>query len=289
VATTLVVSIVTMPFIAAHFGRLQVYGVFANLVAMPLTSFWIMPLGMASLAFMPFGLESVFLRLASGGLTLLLYVAAAVADCPGAIVLWPTWPLWGLVVASAGLLWLGLMRGAWRWAGAVLAVCACGGAAWTAQAQRPVLLLDGEGRGVYARLDDSVWSIGPKAPESFVKTAWHRALGLDEQAKADILPEGDAVEGLVCDDWACRLQTPGGARLSLVKDGQALREECAWAGVVVIMPRGLVPRDRACRQKSLFAYDVRRGDGAWLWPDTDTPTGWRVRYVAEANPRIWDQ
>ncbi len=45
------------PFAAFHFGRVQLYFVLSNMVAVPLTAMWVMPAGLISLALMPFGLE----------------------------------------------------------------------------------------------------------------------------------------------------------------------------------------------------------------------------------------
>jgi competence protein ComEC len=51
--TTLVASLATAPFAIYHFGRLPTYGLLGNLVAVPLTAFWIMPLGLLGLILLP--------------------------------------------------------------------------------------------------------------------------------------------------------------------------------------------------------------------------------------------
>ena len=55
--TTLVASAATTPFAAFHFQTIPTYGVLANLVAVPLTTFLVMPAGMIGLLLMPLGLE----------------------------------------------------------------------------------------------------------------------------------------------------------------------------------------------------------------------------------------
>ena len=57
VATSILAGAATTPFGLHHFGRLQLYGVVANAVAVPLTSALVMPAGMAAVALMPLGLE----------------------------------------------------------------------------------------------------------------------------------------------------------------------------------------------------------------------------------------
>ena len=55
--TTLVASAATTPLAAFHFQTIPTYGVLANLLAVPLTSFLVMPAGMLGLLLMPLGLE----------------------------------------------------------------------------------------------------------------------------------------------------------------------------------------------------------------------------------------
>ena len=43
ILSTLVAGIATAPYAAYHFNRFQVYGIAANMVAVPVTGFWIMP------------------------------------------------------------------------------------------------------------------------------------------------------------------------------------------------------------------------------------------------------
>ncbi|MBV1798335.1 ComEC/Rec2 family competence protein [Siccirubricoccus sp. G192] len=61
VATSLLAGAATTPFGLHHFGRLQLYGVVANAVAVPLASMLVMPAGMAAVALMPLGLEGLAL------------------------------------------------------------------------------------------------------------------------------------------------------------------------------------------------------------------------------------
>ena len=55
--TSLVAGAASLPYAAFHFGRVQFYFVLANLLAVPLTAFWVMPQGLLSLLLMPFGLR----------------------------------------------------------------------------------------------------------------------------------------------------------------------------------------------------------------------------------------
>ena len=60
--TSALAGTASAPFGAYHFGRIQLYFVLANMIAVPLTAIWVMPAGLIALLLMPFGLEWLALR-----------------------------------------------------------------------------------------------------------------------------------------------------------------------------------------------------------------------------------
>lgn len=98
--TSVIVTVVTAPIIGFHFGRISVLGIVANLVAIPIMAFWVMPLIVLTLALMPFGLAGGVLELMAPGLTVLIKTASLVAAQE-----WGLWYVAGLGdVATACLL-----------------------------------------------------------------------------------------------------------------------------------------------------------------------------------------
>ena len=81
--TSLLAGVACLPFIAFHFGRIQLYFVLANLIAVPITAFWIMPAGLIALALMPLGLDRLALVPMGGGIGLVLRLAHTIAAWPG--------------------------------------------------------------------------------------------------------------------------------------------------------------------------------------------------------------
>lgn len=111
--TGLIVTAVTAPIIGFHFGRISMLGIIANLVAIPVMAFWVMPLIVASLALMPFGLAGLSLVAMAPGLTVLLKTASLIADQD-----WGLWYVSGLDgIAVGGLLcviaWCLIWRDRW--------------------------------------------------------------------------------------------------------------------------------------------------------------------------------
>ena len=117
VLTSLLAGAASAPFGAYHFGRVQLYFILANMVAVPLTATLVMPAGLAALLLMPLGLEAVALWPMHWGLDAILWIARTVAALPAATFGVPHMPGWGLACVALGLAWLGLWRSALRLGG----------------------------------------------------------------------------------------------------------------------------------------------------------------------------
>jgi len=98
--TGVAVEIALAPIALFHFHRTGLYGALANIVAIPLTTFVIMPLEALALALDAIGLGAPFWWLTGKALALLLGLAHATANAPGSIAMLPAIPraAYGLVV-----------------------------------------------------------------------------------------------------------------------------------------------------------------------------------------------
>ena len=120
VLTSLLAGVAAAPFGAYHFGRVQLYFILANLLAVPLTAMLVMPAGLLALMLMPFGLERLALVPMGWGLDAIIAIARTVAAIPAATFGVPHMPVWGLGLVAIGLAWLGLWRSRMRLVGAVV-------------------------------------------------------------------------------------------------------------------------------------------------------------------------
>jgi competence protein ComEC len=264
--TTVVATLATAPYAVYHFQRLATYGVLANLAAVPLTAFWIMPWGIVAFALMPLGLEELALRPMGWGIEALLAIAENAAGWPGAASAVPAMPGWGLGLMTAGGLWLCLWRRAWRLAG--LAAVAAGVASlWLAP--RPDILVSQDARLIAVRDADGRLALSSERVERFAAGIWLRRNGQEDAAP---WPEnGEPQPGLRCDPLGCLYQT-GGLSFALVRDPLALAEDCRNADAVIAP----VPVPRGCRARVVVdRFDVwRHGAHAltvregWIHVDT---------------------
>ncbi len=271
--TTLVAGLATAPFALYHFNRFTAYALAANLLAIPLTSFWIMPWAVVATALMPFGLEPWGLHPMAWGIEGVVLVAREVAAWEGAVSLLPAMPAWGLAAISIGGLWLCLWTRRWRLAG--LPVIALGLASIVLSTP-PDILVSGDGRLMAVRSDSGELMVSSGRTLRLVRDSWLRR---DGQEGAGVWPKsGSSPDGaVVCDPLGCIYRLEG-RTVALVRDVAALAEDCRVAAVVI----SLVPTRGKCAGPSavIDRFDLWRSGAHALWLDAG---GWRVENVREVR------
>ena len=234
--STLIATLATAPFALFHFQQAALYGIAANLVAIPLMAFWIMPwlalgcigalVGLGSLGFVPAG----------WGIAVLREVAAEIAVWPGAVVQAPMADNWTIALVAAGGLWLCLWRSRMRWAGLFPAVAGLVGmmiASW------PDLVVSGTGYpfGVAANNRLYVTSL---TRDKFITQSWARMAGLDRTeglASVEALLSSN-VGPLACDGHGCVLGLEENT-IALSASLDALDADCQRADLVIhLFPGG---------------------------------------------------
>lgn len=279
ILSTLVAGIATAPFAVYHFNRFQVYGIAANMIAVPVTGFWIMPWAVIAFLLMPFGLEGLALVPLSWGVDVVIWAAVQVASWPRAVVLLPALPIWSLGLISLGGIWLCIWRGRQRLLGlgAILF-----GLLGMLTVGSPDLLVDGSGRLLAMEAADGGLLISSKSVGPSTREAWLRRVGA-EAPTAYWPKEGASVDGrLRCDPVGC-IYRAGDHVVAVALRGEALLEDCRLADVVV----SLAPVRGACASAHTLIdrFDLWR-EGAhavWLIPGQA-----RVESVAVARgDRPW--
>lgn len=117
VVTTLIASLATTPYVIYTFNRFPVHSIEANLVVIPLTTFWIMPAALFTVITLPLGLADYPIFVFEAGINILIEVATQVSSWPASVILVPQIPAWVMVILTLSLLWMCIWRTPWRWAG----------------------------------------------------------------------------------------------------------------------------------------------------------------------------
>ena len=243
ILTGLVVEAALMPIALYHFHKAGFYGALANVVAIPLTTFVIMPLEALSLLLDLFGLGAPLWWLTGTALQFLLDLARTVAEAPGAVATLPTMPRAAFALIVAGGLWLALWRTRWRRLG-LIPVAA--GIAWALATPTPDLIVTGDGKHLALRAPSGELAILRARAGDYVRDMLTETAGEEGELAAleDIVP---------CSPDLCRAE--------IARDGRVWRilatrspyhvswrdmvRACAEADIVVSdrrLPRGCMPR-----------------------------------------------
>ena len=256
--TSLLAGSASAPFGAAHFGRVQLYFVLANLVAVPITAFWVMPFGLIALALMPLGIAALALVPMGWGIGLILAIARGIAALPAATLAVPHIPGFGLVLIALGMAWLGVWRSRLRLAG--LPILALGLLSPLA-IRPPDVLVSPDARLIGMRTGEGVFVFAQPGASRFTRDAW-----AEYWARGPLLPLSAAPpEEIACGAGACLLR-PGAGRASallLLAETAPPPDLCA-AAALVLSPVPLRGRCRGVSHIDRFTVWREGAVAAWL-------------------------
>ncbi|AVA21478.1 MULTISPECIES: ComEC/Rec2 family competence protein [unclassified Rhizobium] len=176
----------TAIFSIEHFHRLATYGLVANLAAMPVVSFVVMPFGMAATLLMPFGVDAPFWQITGWGLDVVIVIAKTVAAWGGNIP-FGRLPVWLFPTVIAGFLLMTLLRTWLRHAGALLITGSVAVVALGPGVLKPDLMISEDGTLV-ALLRNGALTTNREKPPDFIFEQWQRALAITEQQPPTMLP-----------------------------------------------------------------------------------------------------
>ncbi|HTS39399.1 MAG TPA: ComEC/Rec2 family competence protein [Xanthobacteraceae bacterium] len=232
VLASLVAGLATTPYAAFHFHRIAPYGVVANLLAMPIVSVVVMPAGLLALVLIPFGLDGPLWRLMGEGIEWMITVALWVAHLPGAVGRIAAFDTGPLLVVTAGLVVLCLLKTPLRRCGAVLLIA---GSVWAALTPQPDVLVSADAQAVAVRGSDGRLAVAQLGRDNFAVQEWLKADG-----DARLPNDPSLLQGMTCDNAGCIGRLGKGGLIALARGPAAFEEDCRRA-VVVVSPRTAPP------------------------------------------------
>ncbi len=179
--TGLVVEIALMPIALFHFHKAGVYGALANIIAIPLTTFIIMPLEALALMLDSVGLGGPIWWLCEKMLLSLIGLAHFVSSSPGAVTMLPTFSKAAFALTIAGGLWLCIWKQKWRYLGFVPVTI---GAIWIFGTRAPDVYITGDGRHVAVRSEAGDLAMLRTRSGDFIRGIILENAGVDGEAEA---------------------------------------------------------------------------------------------------------
>lgn len=280
VASTLIASAAVAPFAAFQFHQSQQYAVLANVIAIPICNFIVMPAALVTLMLMPVHLEAVALLPMGFGIQAMKWCANAVAGLPGAVGYIPAIPTAAFVLMLAGGMWLALWRTGLRFAGMIPILA---GLALAPTMRRPDVLVAENGRLVAVRGQDGRLEALTVKRSKFEVERWLEYDGDGRSAR-----EAQRGGAFKCDAVGCVARVKDRV-VSVARAPAAIADDCARADILVLdAPR---PGDCARPTRILDVFDIWRDGNAAIYldaPGADGAAGVRVETVAAARgERPW--
>lgn len=223
---SLVAGLATAPFAMYHFNQFSSYGgIIANMAAVPLTSFIIMPLGVIGLLLMPLGLDALPFMAMAKAIDLLLAVAQIVADLPKSFTTLPSMPTLSLVIMTLGGLWLCLWKRRWRFLGIPFMSLAAIPIALSAQ---PDMLIDQEAELFAVNIPEHGFVFSQLTSGRYTRNIWGKYAGQQESIALDEITSPH----IQCDPLGC-LFHKNNQRVALAFHPIALHEDCPKVDVLI--------------------------------------------------------
>ena len=264
--TSVVATLAVTPFSLFHFQQDALYGVLSNMVAVPLTSFWVMPWALVVYLLTPFGLEAWALVPMGWGVAACNWLAHVTAALPGAVIRVPAMPAWGMGVIVFGGLWLLLWLGRWRLWGLPLILAGFTSIALT---PRPDILISADGSVIAVHSPSGELSLSTDKPGNrLIAETWVHRDGRDRPGEPWPVAGTAAGESLSCDGPVCRYRRNG--RTAVLLRGQGAQAAPCFAADIIISAGAVAACPRA-----------RVIDGATVARD-----GAHAVYLEGAEPRV---
>ena len=159
------------------------------------------------------------------GIDWMIAVALWVAHLPGAVGRIAAFGTGPLLLCTAGLIILCLLRTPLRFAGAGVILLA---GLWAIRSPLPDILVSHDGRIVAARNAGGRLAVIKQANDDFTLREWLAADGDARTARDPTL-----ANGTLCDETGCVARLPGNRLVALAFHPEALEEDCRRAAIVV--------------------------------------------------------
>jgi len=223
--TTLIAGLATSPFAAYYFHRIAVFSLLANILALPIIGFIVMPAGLIALLLMPLGLDSYVLPIMGVGLDLIISIATWTSSLPNAVQVTPAFSGFSLLLMVFGALWLCLWQTRWRLFGMVMIAL---GFALAPVYSLPDVYISGNIKNIAVRGKDGLLVIAKANREKYAVEKW-------------LIRDGDKITpklaakrvGFNCDTHGCIIKLKANRLLGFAEDLSAVEEDCTIVDILI--------------------------------------------------------
>lgn len=200
--SSVIASLATVPYTIYNFNYFSISGIITNLIAIPVVTLIIIPMGIVYILLIPLGIERIIVPLIEHPVDSVLYITNTIAELKYLIIPIHTFPASSVVVITLGLLWLCLWEQNWRFLGIFfITLGVCLGVAY----KTPDILVSAD--NVAIKENDTLLYSLTKKNRNFVVKTWARQNGQDKVVShAKYSSENKRLQ---CDGYGCVYQENG--------------------------------------------------------------------------------
>lgn len=196
IVSSLIASLATVPYTIYNFNYFSISGIITNLIAIPIVTLVIIPLGIIYVFLIPLNIEWVVVLLIEYPIDSVLHIIKVIADLQYLIIHTQTFPALSIIIITFGLLWLCLWEKHWRFFGIffmILGIC------FAIAYKTPDILVSSDNSAV-KESDNSLYSLTRKNRNFIVKT-WAKQNGQGQMLNH--VKYNNADKRLKCGDHGC--------------------------------------------------------------------------------------
>jgi competence protein ComEC len=202
--TGLAIEIILMPIALFHFHRAGVYGALANLIAIPLTTFVVMPASVMATVFDSVGISGPFWWITGQSSNAIIWIAVKVTSFPGASMMRPSPAAFSFWLTALGLTWIAIFNGKSRMVGLVPLGLSL---IMITAASRADILVTGDGRHLALVDRDGNIAMLRQRTGEYIRDSLSENAGLNSE------PIGiDRWPGAICSEDSCVIEIIRGGR-----------------------------------------------------------------------------
>ncbi len=188
--TSFIAGMVTAPLVAYHFNHFTLYGILANVCALPILSFIVAPSMLLAVIAMPFGMQAWLLRIAEMGIEWIIAIASFISDMPHATL--HIAPLSGVAVLVMLVCVFGVITAKHYKAVCMSLMLFAGALATTFFTSQPDILVAEDASAMAVKREHD-WLLLKGSPRNFHVEQWAQTLGETFVTYKKAKPE----------DWVC--------------------------------------------------------------------------------------
>lgn len=253
--SSIIASLATVPYTIYNFNYFSISGIITNLIAIPIVTLIIIPLGIIYVLLIPLGTQWIITPLMERPIDSVLYITNAIASLQYLVIPIRTFPASLIIIITLGLLWLCLWERNWRFFGIFFIVL---GIFSSAMYTTPDILVSADNLAV--KEDDNLLYSLTRKNRNFVVKTWAKQNGQNQIVNHTKFSNSN--KRLKCNDYDCTYNKGNNKSVLLAHKREDILENCNNVDLVIQLSKFNYP---ACNTKIIKYSDLEAYGTHSVW------------------------